>query len=135
MSDINHELREMPRYILTLASFNGFLVVALGAFGAHALEAIVDEKAIDVYKTGVQYHLFHTLALLGNGLLASQQPTQKLFCIPAGLFAAGIILFAGSLYLFSVTGLTWLGFITPIGGLAFLSGWATLAWLTFSSDA
>jgi len=72
----------MARYILSFACFNGFLVVALGAFGAHALEAIVDDKAMGVYETGVQYHLFHTLALLGNGLLAGQYSAQKLFWIP-----------------------------------------------------
>ena len=125
----------MARYILTLASFNGFLVVALGAFGVHALEAMVDEKAMGFYETGVQYHLFHTLALLGTGLLAGQYPTQKLFWIPASLFAAGIVLFAGSLYLVSMTDLSWLGAITPIGGLGFLGGWVSLASLTFSSDA
>lgn len=124
----------MARYILSFACFNGFLVVALGAFGAHALEAIVDDKAMGVYETGVQYHLFHTLALLGNGLLADQYSAQKLFWIPASLFAAGIVLFAGSLYLLSVTGLSWLGTITPIGGLGFLGGWASLAWLCLSSD-
>ena len=112
----------MARYILTFASLNGFLVVALGAFGAHALETIVDAKAMGVFETGVQYHLFHTLALLGNGLLAGQYSAQKLFWIPASLFAAGIVLFAGSLYLLSVTGLSWLGAITPIGGLGFLGG-------------
>ena len=124
----------MARYILTFASLNGFLVVALGAFGAHALETIADGKAMGVFETGVQYHLFHTLALFGNGLLAGQYPAQKLFWIPASLFAAGIVLFAGSLYLLGATGLSWLGAITPIGGLGFLGGWASLAWLCMSSN-
>ena len=124
----------MARYILTFASLNGFLVVALGAFGAHALETIADDKAIGVFETGVQYHLFHTLALFGNGLLAGQNPAQKLFWVPASLFTAGILLFAGSLYLLGVTGLNWLGVITPIGGLGFLGGWASLAWLSLSSN-
>tara|TARA_B100000900_G_scaffold308833_1_gene267539 strand:+ start:240 stop:617 length:378 start_codon:yes stop_codon:yes gene_type:complete len=124
----------MAKYILTLASINGLLAVALGAFGAHALEAIVDERAMGVYETGMQYHLFHTLALLGNGLLAGLYPDKRLLWVPASLFTAGIVLFAGSLYLLSMTGLTWLGAITPIGGLSFLGGWASLAWLTLSSD-
>ena len=107
---LNHrDPRKMARYILTFASLNGFLVVALGAFGAHALETIVDAKAMGVFETGVQYHLFHTLALFGNGLLAGQYPAQKLFWIPASLFATGIVLFAGSLYLLGMTGLSWLG--------------------------
>ena len=124
----------MAKYILTIASISGLLAVVLGAFGAHALEAIADERAMDVYETGVQYHFFHTLALLGNGLLAGQYPAKPLFWIPASLFTAGIVLFAGSLYLLGMTGLTWLGIITPIGGLSFLGGWASLAWLILSSD-
>ena len=123
----------MQKQILILASINGFLVVAIGAFGAHGLESILDAAALDTYETGVEYHMFHTLALFGCGLLAGNHQNNKQIKYAARLFLLGIIFFAGSLYLLSVTGVGWLGAITPIGGLGFLGGWSCLAWFAASN--
>jgi uncharacterized membrane protein YgdD (TMEM256/DUF423 family) len=117
----------MARYFITLAAFSGLLVVALGAFGAHALKNRLDEYALSVYQTAVQYHFFHSLALLGVGLLCLWHPQSALLRVSGGAFLAGILVFSGSLYLLSFSGLRWLGAITPLGGLAFMVGWACLA--------
>lgn len=109
--------------VLVLAAINGFLVVLLGAFGAHGLEAILSPGGLDTWQTAVQYHMFHTLALLGTGLLIEHGVRTKILYGSAQLFLAGILLFCGSLYLLAVTGIGWLGMITPAGGLAFLGGW------------
>ena len=118
----------MAKHILILASINGFLVVAIGAFGAHGLEDLLDSAALATYETGVDYHMFHTLALFGCGLLAMTHPHSIQLKFAARLFLLGIIFVAGSLYLLSVTGISWLGAITPIGGVGFLGGWVCLAW-------
>lgn len=101
-----------------------FLGVALGAFGAHMLRGRVSEYAMDVYKTGVLYHLVHALALFAVAWLVAQGVAKVNL---AGMcFAAGIVLFSGSLYALAITGVKALGAITPLGGLAFLAGWAVL---------
>ena len=100
------------------ATVLGFLGVALGAFGAHALK--LDGKPLEWWHTGSQYHLVHALAALIAALLGA--PRAGWF------FVGGAIVFAGSLYLMAVTGMTWLGAVTPIGGLCFLTGWGLLAW-------
>lgn len=109
--------------VLILAAINGFLVVLLGAFGAHGLEAMLTPERLATWQTGVQYHMFHSLALLATGVLIEQGRHAKIFYGSAQLFLAGILLFSGSLYLLAVTGTRWLGMITPAGGLAFLGGW------------
>jgi uncharacterized membrane protein YgdD (TMEM256/DUF423 family) len=111
-----------------LAAVFGFLGVALGAFGAHALSARFREQPNlgDSYRTGAQYHLLHTLALLGTAW-ASSQWSSGLIPAAGGLFALGIVLFSGSLYVMALTGNRKLGAITPLGGLAFLAGWTCLA--------
>jgi len=99
----------------------GFLAVALGAFGAHALRDIVAPEAMSTWHTASQYHLAHALAL---GLVAAHPRQPRV----AGIaFSIGIVLFSGSLYLLTVTGVRWLGAITPLGGVAFLTGWLALA--------
>lgn len=117
----------MSRYFITLAALNGLLVVALGAFGAHALKARLDEYSLSVYQTAVQYHFYHSLALLGVGLLCLWHPQSVLLRSSGIAFLVGILVFSGSLYLLSFSGLRWLGAITPLGGLAFMLGWACLA--------
>jgi uncharacterized membrane protein YgdD (TMEM256/DUF423 family) len=112
---------------LSAAALSGFLSVALGAFGAHALRGRLDDYALGVFETAVQYQFYHSLALLGVGILMLQLPASALLKSSAWLFAAGILVFSGSLYLLAFTGLRWLGAITPIGGLAFLGGWLCLA--------
>lgn len=106
----------------------GFLAVAFGAFGAHALKARLSTEMLAIWKTANEYHFYHALALLLVGLLARQTPAIQGLNTAAGCFLAGVIVFSGSLYLLALTGTRWLGAITPIGGLLFLAGWAWLAW-------
>ena len=117
----------MAKLFITLASVSGMLAVIFGAFGAHALKGRLDAHAIGAFETAVQYHFYHSLALLAVGLLALNQPQTAMLKSSGWLFTIGIVVFSGSLYLLSVTGVRWLGAITPIGGLAFIGGWACLA--------
>jgi uncharacterized membrane protein YgdD (TMEM256/DUF423 family) len=117
----------VARYFITLAAGSGLLAVALGAFGAHALRSRLDDYARGIFETAVQYHFYHSLALLGVGLLALQYPGSGLLRSSGIAFFAGILVFSGSLYLLSLTGRGWLGAVTPIGGISFLVGWACLA--------
>lgn len=101
------------------------LGVALGAFGAHGLRGRLDPAMLAVYETGVHYHLIHALGLLAVAWAAARWPGG--WTTAAGwLFAAGILLFSGSLYLMAVAGARWLGAITPIGGACFILGWIAL---------
>lgn len=114
------------KLFITLASVNGMLAVGLGAFGAHALKNKLDEYSLGVYETAVQYHFYHALALLAVGILAAYQPQSDLLKSSGWLFIVGTVVFCGSLYGLSLSGIRWLGAITPIGGLAFLAGWLCL---------
>ena len=100
--------------------------VAAGAFGAHALQGIVPPELLVVYETGVRYQLLHAVALLAVGVAAAVRPEGR-WSLPAWLFIAGTALFSGSLYLLALTGMRWLGAVTPLGGLCFLAGWLTAA--------
>jgi uncharacterized membrane protein YgdD (TMEM256/DUF423 family) len=117
----------MAKLFITLASLSGMLAVALGAFGAHALRGKLDDYARGVFETAVQYHFYHSLALLAVGILALSQPQTALLKSSGWLFFLGILIFCGSLYGLSISGVKWLGAITPLGGLAFIAGWACLA--------
>lgn len=117
----------MAKVFITLASLSGMLAVAFGAFGAHALKSRLDEHALGVFQTAVQYHFYHSLALLAVGIIALSQPQTALLRSSGYLFVVGIVVFSGSLYLLSMSGLRWLGAITPLGGLAFIAGWGCLA--------
>ncbi|MFJ4607782.1 DUF423 domain-containing protein [Pseudomonas atacamensis] len=115
----------MLRGFLMLAAFFGFTGVALGAFAAHGLKDRLTPEYLTIFHTGVTYQLVHTLALFGVALLATQ--IQGRLITWAGLsFTVGIVLFSGSLYLLTMTGISKLGIITPFGGLAFLIGWVCL---------
>ena len=103
------------------------LAVAAGAFGAHALRARVPVELLAVFETGARYHMYHALALLAVAW-ASQAWPGPAVTAAGWLFVGGIVLFSGSLYLLALTGVRWLGAITPIGGAAFLAGWALLLW-------
>lgn len=106
------------------AAFCG-LGVILGAFGAHGLRARVSPDMLAVFETGVRYHLIHALALLAVAGAATRWPGP--YVAAAGwLFVAGIVIFSGSLYLLTLTGVRWLGAITPIGGLCLIAGWGVL---------
>jgi uncharacterized membrane protein YgdD (TMEM256/DUF423 family) len=109
--------------MIRIAAVFGFLGVALGAFGAHALRAdLTLTGRMDTWKTAVEYHLIHAVVLL---LIAWLRPTAVW---PFRFFAAGIMIFSGSLYLLCLTQQSWLGAVTPLGGLLFLAGWAALGW-------
>jgi uncharacterized membrane protein YgdD (TMEM256/DUF423 family) len=110
--------------ILRLAAALGFLGVALGAFGAHGLRDRLAPQMLEVYRTGVLYHLIHALALLAVAVGADRIARPRAV---AALFTAGVALFSGSLYALALTGMRGLGAITPLGGLLFMAGWATLA--------
>ena len=116
----------MAQYLLLAAGLSGFLAVAAGAFGAHALKGVLAPDLARIYETAVLYHLVHTAALLGT------VPLARIGVPLAGLagiaFFVGIIVFSGSLYALAVTGIRALGAVTPLGGVAFLAGWALLAW-------
>ncbi|WP_085506311.1 DUF423 domain-containing protein [Thalassobacillus devorans] len=113
------------KLIFLLAVINGFLAVALGAFGAHGLEGKITEKALKTWEKAVTYQMFHTGALLAVGILMMK--TQSGLLTGAGwLFFIGIVLFSGSLYVYAPTGIKALAMITPFGGLTFLVGWVLL---------
>jgi uncharacterized membrane protein YgdD (TMEM256/DUF423 family) len=118
-------------WILIAACF-GFLGVALGAFGAHALQERFGDYEKGIWQTAVQYHLLHAVVLLAFGLALAAIPNlgeiagTTLLSWTGGLFVAGILIFSGSLYALALSGVRVLGAITPIGGLAFLSGWVLL---------
>lgn len=112
----------MPKLWLGSAAVFGFLSVALGAYGAHSLKNFLDEYGKSIWEKAVLYQMFHAMALFAVGLL--QHLAKETSFSPAGWgFWAGVVLFSGSLYLLAVTGIKWLGAITPIGGVAFLFGW------------
>ncbi|WP_033827466.1 DUF423 domain-containing protein [Bacillus andreraoultii] len=111
---------------LFLGGLNGFLSVALGAFGAHILEGRLSDHYLSTWQTGVQYQMFHAVALLAIGILLSKFPDSSLLSWSGWLFFVGIVLFSGSLYILSISGIKVLGAITPIGGVSFLAAWILL---------
>jgi uncharacterized membrane protein YgdD (TMEM256/DUF423 family) len=118
---------------LKFAAISGFLSVALGAFGAHGLKKRLSEDMLAVYQTGVEYQFMHTLALLAVSLFILHWGKSTALTIAGFSFIAGIIIFSGSLYALSLSGIKILGAITPIGGLAFLIGWASLLVAAFKA--
>ena len=108
--------------VLSVAAISGLLAVALGAFGAHGLKAIISPEMLEVYKTGVQYHFYHTFALLAVGILMNFNQTKALKW-SAYLFMTGIILFSGSLYVLAISGVKAFGMITPFGGITWIAAW------------
>ncbi|HYE34442.1 DUF423 domain-containing protein [Methylocaldum sp.] len=121
----------MHRLFLILGAIAGFLGVAMGAFGAHGLQAVLDEHHLAIYHTGVEYQMWHALGLGLIGVMAKQSPDARLLTKAGWFMFAGIVFFSGSLYLLSITGIRWLGWITPLGGLAFLTGWFLLGLSTW----
>jgi uncharacterized membrane protein YgdD (TMEM256/DUF423 family) len=114
-----------PLYIC--AAVAGFLGVALGAFGAHALKSTLAPDFLAVFETGVRYQMYHVFALFAAAWAWERWPS-RVFAVAGWLFVAGILMFPGSLYLLALTGARALGAITPFGGLAFLAGWLCLTW-------
>lgn len=116
----------MIRRYTMLGAINMFLAVAIGAFGAHGLKGKISADMLDVYQTGVHYHMVHALGLFAVALLVDRLQASKQVRWAGNLLFVGIILFSGSLYLLAITGITILGAITPLGGICFLLGWVFL---------
>ncbi len=117
----------MVRLFFVAGALAAGIGVAAGAFGAHGLEARVTAERLNTFQTGVTYQMYHALALLFVGWAAAQWGTWPI--LAAGYcFLAGIVVFSGSLYLLVLTDTPWLGAVTPLGGVAFIAGWALLAW-------
>ena len=122
----------MVRLFFVLGALAALIGVTLGAFAAHGLKSRLDPTALTTFETGVRYHMYHALALLAVAWAATRWPGGAVNA-SGWLFAAGIVLFSGSLYALSLTGMRWLGAITPLGGLAFLAGWLCLAWAAWKA--
>jgi uncharacterized membrane protein YgdD (TMEM256/DUF423 family) len=122
---MSEEPQSMPfdRRLTAAGAALGGLAVALGAFGAHALKARIGAEALGWWQTGVQYQMWHALAVLAIGLAGAHRMRM-----PAWLMVAGAILFSATLYAMALGAPHWLGAVTPLGGLAMIFGWALLAW-------
>ncbi|MEA5509367.1 DUF423 domain-containing protein [Crocosphaera sp. UHCC 0190] len=118
----------MVRIFLLIGSVLAGLSVAGGAFASHALKDTLSDRALEIFETGTKYQMYHALALLLVALFLTRLETPPMTMISAGYaFIIGILIFSGSLYALSLTGIKWLGAVTPIGGAAFLIGWGSLA--------
>jgi uncharacterized membrane protein YgdD (TMEM256/DUF423 family) len=120
----------MERTFAGLGALLGFLAVAFGAFGAHALRARLSPADLEIFETGVRYQMYHALALLAVAWASTRWP-GGLTNLAGWAFLAGVLVFSGSLYVLVLSGQRWLGAVTPLGGLAFLLGWALLGWRIF----
>ncbi|WP_375446844.1 DUF423 domain-containing protein [uncultured Fibrella sp.] len=121
------------RWVIQMGSILGVLGVSIGAFGAHSLRARLEAAGrMDTFETAVKYQFYHAIALVLVGiitqLLANNPAALKTLNWSAWSFVAGTLIFSGSLYILCLSGVTWLGAITPIGGLFFLAGWGFLFW-------
>lgn len=116
----------MDRIFALMGAVFAFLAVGLGAFGAHGLSGRLSASELEIFETGVRYQMYHALGLLAVAWIFTRWPGTGVVW-SGWLFAAGIVVFSGSLYFLATTGPRWLGAITPLGGMAFLAGWALLA--------
>ncbi|MFZ6692153.1 DUF423 domain-containing protein [Undibacterium sp. SXout20W] len=116
---------------IVFAALNMLVAVAAGAFGAHGLKTVLSVDMLTIWQTAVHYQMVHALGLFGLGILMAQWSGARLLARAAVLMLVGIVIFSGSLYVLALTGITWLGAITPIGGLAFLLSWSMLAWCAY----
>ena len=118
----------MTQFFLTIAAIFGGLSVAGGAFGAHALREKISERSLEIFDTGARYQMYHALGLLLVAILMSRLESPPTTLLASGwLFIIGVVIFSGSLYAISLTGIKSLGAVAPLGGLALMLGWAALA--------
>ncbi|NJK50215.1 DUF423 domain-containing protein [Candidatus Gracilibacteria bacterium] len=123
----------MTKIFLSIAAILAGLSVGAGAFASHALKAKLSDRAIEIFETGAKYQMYHALALILVALLLSRTENTSISLSVAGYsFILGIALFSGSLYALSLSGIKWLGAITPLGGVAFLIGWGAIAIAAFN---
>jgi len=118
----------MDRFFFITGCLSAFVAVGGGAFGAHALRGKLTPDALNTFQTGVRYQMYHALALIVVAWAISHWPDANA-AIAGWLFLAGTVLFSGSLYALSLTGIQLFGVVTPIGGLLFIAGWLYLAWI------
>lgn len=121
------------RRLLLLGSTLAGVGVAAGAFGAHMLKTILDPPMLAVYDTAVRYQMYHAFGIVLAGCAARLSDDAR-FALAGWMFAAGTVLFCGSLYAVALLGVRWLGAVTPLGGAAFMIGWAVLAWRAWKQD-
>jgi len=114
------------KLFIIIGAVNAFLAVALGAFGAHGLEGRVEPKYLEIWKTGVTYQMFHAIGILIVGVLLGNLPATSLLSWSGWLMLIGVVLFSGSLYVMTLTKISILGAITPLGGVSFLVAWVLL---------
>jgi uncharacterized membrane protein YgdD (TMEM256/DUF423 family) len=113
-----------PKTIIQTAAIFGTIAVGIGAFGAHGLKSLLEASGrLETFETAVKYHFYHSLALFGLGILALLKPNWKKTSLSFWGFSLGILIFSGSLYVLCLSGISWLGAITPLGGVAFILGW------------
>ena len=123
----------MTKTFLLVGSIAALLAVLLGAFGAHGLRHKIAPDLLTVYQTGVQYHFYHALGLLLLAVMSFHLPDSALLRWAGILMLMGIVLFSGSLYLLAISGVRWLGIITPFGGAAFIVAWLLLAFVAWKT--
>ena len=116
-----------PAFWIRIGALSGLIAVAAGAFGAHSLRGRVTDRMLEVFQTGVTYQMAHALALVLLGVFMTTGRQGPMADLAGWGFLVGTALFSGSLYALTLTGVTKLGLVTPVGGLAFLMGWAALA--------
>lgn len=122
----------MTQFFLAIAAIFGGFAVAAGAFGSHALREQLSDRAMEIFETGARYQMYHALALLAVGILLSQAKVPPVTLPIAGYaFIAGTLIFSGSLYALSISGIKWLGAIAPFGGTFLMLGWVCLAIAAF----
>lgn len=122
----------MNQFFLAIAAVFGGFSVAAGAFGSHALRDRLTERSLEIFETGSRYQMYHALALLAVGILMSRAEAAPSTLPAAGFaFIAGSVIFSGSLYALSLSGIKWLGAIAPLGGACFILGWVCLAIAAF----
>ncbi|MDJ0590652.1 MAG: DUF423 domain-containing protein [Pleurocapsa sp. MO_226.B13] len=125
----------MTRIFLAIAASLGGIAVILGAFASHTLKDRLSERALEIWETGTKYQMYHALALILVALLLNRLSTGSMPLVAAGYaFIVGIVLFSGSLYALSLSGIKILGAIAPLGGVAFITGWVCLAVAALSID-
>jgi uncharacterized membrane protein YgdD (TMEM256/DUF423 family) len=122
----------MDRLFGTLGCVSALIAVAAGAFGAHSLRSRLSPDLLTIFETGARYQMYHALALLAAALAIGRGSGTAVH-VAGWCFVAGTLLFSGSLYVLALSGIRWLGAITPLGGVAFLAGWLAFAWAAWQS--
>lgn len=123
----------IERTFVILGAFSAFIAVSAGAFAAHGLRQKLASDLLEIFETGARYQMYHALGLLAVAWLATRSPSNAIQ-LSGWAFLAGTVLFSGSLYALALTGIRWLGAITPFGGTAFLIGWLALAYAAWQSS-